>query len=115
MAFKFHHHPLYEQTLTFAKDIYHLTGRLPDYEQLGLIAHLRGSSTLLVEEIANTLGRQKATETESGLKYAIGIVNKIAASVDMCHKLGYIDPASHTRSIALCEDMVKRLHETKDN
>lgn len=114
MSFKFHQHALYEQVTAYAKDVYQITSKLPDYEHLGLINHIRDLCTQLVENTAVTLTYPKLADVELGLKQGIILVSKIAADFDLAHSLKYIDQNTHDRAIALSEDITKNLHATKD-
>ncbi len=114
MSFKFHSHPLYEQILTFAKDIYQVSAKFPDYEHLGLINHVRFLCEDLVEETAVTFTSQKQTDIENGLKQTIAQVGKITACIDLAHKLEYIDIGTHKRAMSYCEEITRLIHSTKD-
>jgi len=111
MAFKFQDTIVYEQVLAFTKDIYDLTGKLPVYEQTGLITALRQLASSMLTDLASGHTRASHMDLHASIHSCIEKVAKIAALVDLCYNLGYLTKPSHSRWLLSCEDLTKRLYE----
>jgi len=111
MAFRFQDHIVYEQLTVFVADLYSLTGRLPTYEQAGLISGLRNLGNSLVQDFAAGYSRTPDNDPTKSLNSCIEKLARIASLVDLCHQLGYITKATQSRWLLACEDLTKRCYE----
>jgi four helix bundle protein len=113
MSFKFQGTVIYEQLSFFAKDIFIFTGKLPNYESNGLIQQIRIlASNLLTDYAEGNVRTEKSDPTTALDKCIIGVV-KIASLVDLSCQLKYIDHTVHTKWMLICDEITKRLYETR--
>ena len=111
MSFKFQDSIIYEQVLAFTKDIYDLTGKLPVYEQPGLITSLRSLASSMLTDLAAGYTRASTLDPQTSVHSCIEKVAKTAALVDLCSSLGYLTKDGHSYWLLSCEDLTKRLYE----
>lgn len=111
MSFKFQDSIAYEQVLAFTKDVYDLTGKLPVYEQTGLITSLRQLASSMLTDLASGHTRASNMDPPASIHSCIEKVAKIAALVDLCNSLGYLTPTGHSHWLLSCEDLTKRLYD----
>lgn len=111
MAFKFQGSIIYEQVLAFTKDIYDLTGKLPVYEQTGLITSLRQLASSMLTDLATGHTRVSSIDPTAAIHSCIESTAKTAALIDLAYHLGYITSPSHQHWILSCEDLTRRLYE----
>jgi len=111
MAFRFQEHVVYEQLTLFVADLYTLTGRLPNYEQTGLINSLRQLGNSLLQTFAAGFSRTPDNDPVRSLNLCIETLARIASLIDLGHHLGYITKTAHSHWIHSCEDLTKRIHE----
>jgi four helix bundle protein len=112
MSFKFQTHVIYEQLSLFCKDIYIFTGRLPNYESNGLIQQIRNLASSLLLDFAQGYTRTDQSDPQSAIDKCIITVAKIAALIDLCCQLGYVDHNTHSKWVLICDEITKRLYET---
>jgi four helix bundle protein len=113
MAFKFQSHVVYEQLSFFAKDIFVLTGRLPNYESNGLIQQIRNLGSGLLQDFAQGYIRTEHSDPKVALDKCIISVAKIASLIDLSCQLGYIDHPTHTKYNLTCDEITKRLYDAQ--
>ncbi|HJZ06034.1 hypothetical protein A2634_01000 [Candidatus Amesbacteria bacterium RIFCSPHIGHO2_01_FULL_48_32] len=113
MYFRFQNKIAYEKTLIFTKDIFNLTGKLPDYEKNGVIKQLRAMGTSVLQDIAEHYSSKGPDDSFHSLDRSIKTVAKIAAMIDLCHNLGYLSSPNHHSWTVYCEDLAKHLEEIR--
>jgi len=113
MYFRFHNKVPYEKTLIFTKDLFSLTGKLPDYEKSGVIKQLRAMGSSVLQDLAESYAGRSKDESLRSLDRSIKTIAKIVSMIDLCHNLGYIPSTTHNSWIIACEDLSKQLEETR--
>jgi hypothetical protein len=91
MPFKFQAQVPYEQLRIFTKDLFEFTGKLPNYESNGLIRQIRNLA----------------------IDNCIISVAKIAALIDLCSHLKYIDHYTRDKWLLTSDQVTKRLYEAR--
>lgn len=109
--FKFKSHIIYEQLRTFNKDLFVLTGKLPNYESNGLIKQIRNLSVTTVQDFVEGQTRTSKGNTGESMEKCIVSIAKIASLIDLCESLGYVDSKTNERWGNICDDLTKRLYE----
>lgn len=113
MPFKFQSHIVYEQLSIFAKDLFQFTGKLPDYESSGLIMQIRNLAITLIQDFTEGFVRTSKSESTAAMEKCIVSIAKIVSLIDFCQRLGYIDKRTNDRWTNICDDLTKRLYESR--
>ena len=113
MYFRFHNKIPYEKTLIFTKDLFSLTGKLPEYEKAGVIKQLRAMGSSVLQDVAESYVGKGKEESQRSLDRSLKTIAKIVSMLDLCHNLAYITSSSHHSWIISCEDLSKQLEELR--
>lgn len=113
MPFKFQGQVIYEQLLIFSKDIFAFSGKLPTYETDGMILQLRHLTTTLLQDYAVGGTRASKVSFTQAVDNCITTIARITAMIDLTFSLGYIQKPLHQKLILTCEDLTKRLYESR--
>ena len=113
MFFRFQDHVVYERVAIFTKEVYSLTGHLPTYEQPGLIQKLRDLASQMLQDLAEGYSHTPDTNESTAIDRCIISMGKIASLVDLCFQLDYLDVITHKKWLMSCEELTKRLYETR--
>ncbi len=115
MSFRFRSAVIYDRVHLYAKEMYNMTGRFPEYERDGLIKDIRSTCLNLVKETAITLNKPKGQEeTKDSYKQCLNSISELVALFDFAFRMEYISEILHTRAIQFSEDAMKYLYEAKD-
>lgn len=115
MPFKFQSQVQYEQLRIFTKDLFEFTGRLPNYESNGLIKQIRNLAIGLLQDYAEGQVRTDKADSTNAIDNCITSVAKIAALIDLCSQLKYIDSKTMQKWMLTCDEVTKRLYDTRKN
>ncbi|MFT4681809.1 MAG: four helix bundle protein [Flavobacteriales bacterium] len=74
-----------------AKEIYLITGKLPDAEKFGLISQMRRAAVSVASNIAEGAGRNSDKEFIRFLAIAFGSSYEIKTQLLICVDLGFLD------------------------
>jgi len=113
MPFKFQSHIVYEQLRIFTKDLFEFTGRLPNYESNGLIKQIRNLGISLLQDYAEGHVRTTKLIVENSIDNCIVSIAKIAALIDLCAQLKYIEARTRDKWLLTCDEITKRLYDTR--
>lgn len=113
MPFKFQSQVIYEQLRIFTKDLFEFTGRLPNYESNGLIKQIRNLAIELLQDFAEGHVRTNKSDAQDSLDKCIAAIAKIAALIDLCSQLKYIDSRTREKWLLTCDEITKRLYESR--
>lgn len=113
MPFKFQSQVVYEQLRIFTKDLFEFTGKLPNYESNGLIKQIRNLAIDLLQEYVEGNVRTHKPNYENSLDNCIASIAKIAALIDLCSQLKYIEARTRDKWFLTCDEVTKRLYESR--
>jgi four helix bundle protein len=113
MPFKFQSQVIYEQLRIFTKDLFEFTGRLPNYESNGLIKQIRNLAIDLLQEYAEGNVRTDKVDAQQAIDNCIISIAKIAALVDLCSQLKYVDHKTRDKWLLTCDEITKRLYDSR--
>lgn len=113
MPFKFQTQVTYEQLRIFTKDLFEFTGRLPNYESNGLIKQIRNLAINLLQDYAEGHVRTDKSDAVASIDNCIITVAKIAALIDLCSQLKYIEARTREKWLLTCDEITKHLYETR--
>lgn len=113
MYFQFQNKIAYEKTRLFARDIFILTGKFPEYEKSGVIKQLRLMSVSALQDVTEFYASKSPDDASRSLDRAQKTIAKIASLLDLCSTLGFIYSTEIGKWFIICEDLCKQLEETR--
>lgn len=92
-----------------AKEIYLLTGKLPNEEKFGLISQMRRAAVSIASNIAEGAGRNWDREFIQFLAIAFGSSYELKTQLFICIDLDFIDEESANHMMTALEEIEKMI------
>lgn len=81
---------VYNMTLDFVVNIYHISGELPDSERFGLTSQMRRSAVSIASNIAEGAARKTTKEFIASLYHALGSAAELETQIEISYRLGLL-------------------------
>ncbi len=99
--------PVWQESMSIAEKIFHLTENLPRTEAYGMTSQLRRSVVSISANISEAFGRQHNRDKINFYSIARGSITETQSHLEYVKRVGYISEKDHQR---IDEDL-SRLHK----
>lgn len=101
---------VWQRAIDLSKEVYRLTGGMPESERYGLCAQLRRASVSIASNIAEGQGRATRGEFRHFLGVARGSLYEVDTQLVIALELGYTTNNEVAGTLALVEEVGKMLN-----
>jgi four helix bundle protein len=106
---------VWKKSITLAKVIYELTGKIPSKEKFGMISQMTRSAVSIASNIAEGSGRKSKNEFVHFLSISHGSSYELETQLAICNEIKYLTAEESLEAYLLLAEIQKMLYKLRFN
>ena len=106
---------IWQESMSLAIDLYHITKHFPDAERYSLTSQIRRSAVSVPSNIAEGSGRSSSKDFENFLNYSTGSSFELETQLIIALKLGFISDSEFSKSSERVQSIHKKIYSFKQS